>query len=60
MPQKIKSWTPDQLKKMNQSGFMVDMLDTFKFSPEIRDDDTAIDTMVETLTRVESDIGKSE
>ncbi|MFW1676750.1 hypothetical protein ACFVYJ_03100 [Pontibacter sp. JAM-7] len=60
MPHKIKSWTPEQLEKMNQSGFMIDMLDTLKFSPEIRDDDSSIDNLLDILARVETDVGRAE
>ncbi|RAU17106.1 hypothetical protein DN062_14420 [Nitrincola tibetensis] len=46
-------WTPDQLLKMNEESFMVEVLDMIKFSPEIDDTDAQVNTMKQKLTLIE-------
>ena len=46
-------WTPDQLLKMNEESFMVEVIDMIKFSPEIDDTDAQVNTMKQKLTLIE-------
>ncbi|EXJ12115.1 MULTISPECIES: hypothetical protein [Nitrincola] len=46
-------WTPEQLLKMNEESFMVEVLDMIKFSPEIDDTDAQVNTMKQKLTLIE-------
>ncbi|MBE9398729.1 hypothetical protein IOQ59_15830 [Pontibacterium sp. N1Y112] len=56
MPHMTKAWTPAELAKMNEESFLVDLLDTIKFSPEIGDNDATIDLLKKKLEIVESHI----
>ncbi|WP_188750626.1 hypothetical protein [Marinobacterium zhoushanense] len=53
MPTKMKIWSADQLKQMNEERFLVEMLDMFKFTPEFSDSDDSVKAMRECLNRVE-------
>jgi hypothetical protein len=39
-----KNWTPEQISKMNEEKFLVEMLDMFRFSPS-NDDNSAVEQM---------------
>ncbi|KAA0874720.1 hypothetical protein [Nitrincola tapanii] len=54
MPSRIHRWTPEQLIKMNEETFMVEVLDMIKFSPEIDDSDSSVADMKKTLDAVEA------
>lgn len=47
-----KNWTPEQISKMNEESFLVEMLDMFRFSPS-NDDNSAVDQMRKQLDAVE-------
>jgi len=53
---KLNVWTPEQLAKMNEEAFLVEMLDMIKLSPEISDDDSRIEAMKEKLKFVEASL----
>lgn len=53
MPSKIKIWSAEQLKQMNEERFLVEMLDMFRYTPEFSDDDEKVKEMREHLSRVE-------
>lgn len=53
MPNKMKIWTAEQLKQMNEEAFLVEMLDMFKYTPELSDDDSSVEQMRSALERVE-------
>lgn len=53
MPNKMKIWSADQLKQMNEERFLVEMLDMFQYTPELDDSDEAVKQMRERLGRVE-------
>lgn len=54
----INAWTAEQLERMNQQGFMIDFLDTFKISPEISQHDLLVTSIKTALSRVESQLEK--
>lgn len=56
MPSMLKTWTPEEIAKMNEESFLVDLLDTIKFSPEISDQDKTIELMKAKLEAVETQI----
>lgn len=56
MPYMMKTWTPEEVAKMNEESFLVDLLDTIKFSPEIGDNDAMIKLLKKKLEIVESHI----
>lgn len=58
MPYMTNAWTSDQLDKMNRTAFMVEFLDTFKISPEIDNNGPVVDSLKQTLTRVEKQLKK--
>ncbi|MET4161860.1 hypothetical protein ABIE61_001699 [Marinobacterium sp. MBR-111] len=47
-----KNWTPEQISKMNEEKFLVEMLDMFRFSPS-NDDNSAVEQMRKQLDAVE-------
>lgn len=47
-----KNWTPEQISKMNEESFLVEMLDMFRFSPS-NEDNSAIEQMRKQLDSVE-------
>lgn len=53
MSSNTKIWNPEQLKQMNEERFLVEMLDMFKFTPELDDSDSAVKEMRAHLERVE-------
>lgn len=53
MPSDIKIWNDEQLKQMNEERFLVEMLDMFKYTPELDDSDDAVQKMRAHLDRVE-------
>ncbi|KEA64767.1 hypothetical protein ADIMK_1220 [Marinobacterium lacunae] len=53
MPSKMKVWSAEQLKQMNEERFLVEMLDMFKYTPEFGESDGAVKEMREHLDRVE-------
>ncbi len=56
MPLKMQKWTKEQLNKMNEEAFLVEILDMIKISPEISDNDEVIDSIKSKLEFVESQI----
>lgn len=58
MSYRINAWTKEQLERMNQQGFMIDFLDTFKISPEISQYDLLVTSIKTSLSRVESELNK--
>lgn len=56
MARMLKTWTREELTKMNEESFLVDLLDTIKFSPEIGDNDRTIEAMIKKLEAVEAQI----
>jgi len=53
MPNNMKIWNPEQLKQMNEERFLVEMLDMFKYTPELDDSDSAVKEMRAHLEHVE-------
>lgn len=53
MPSKMKIWSAEQLKQMNEERFLVEMLDMFRYTPELSESDDTVKEMKEHLTRVE-------
>jgi len=47
-----KRWTPEQLRKMNEESFLIEMLDMFRFSPS-NNDNSDVDKMRKQLDAVE-------
>ncbi|GAB0154270.1 MULTISPECIES: hypothetical protein [Marinobacterium] len=47
-----KNWTPEQISKMNEEKFLIEMLDMFRFSPS-NDDNSAVEQMRKQLDAVE-------
>jgi len=48
-----KHWTPEQISKMNEETFLVEMLDMFRFSPSLMR--KKLDAIEQTLkTRLET------
>ncbi len=52
----LKTWTPEEVTKMNEESFLVDLLDTIKFSPELSDNDRTVEAMKEKLDTIEAQI----
>ncbi|MBV0932621.1 hypothetical protein [Marinobacterium weihaiense] len=50
---KSKHWTPEQISKMNEESFLVEMLDVFQYSPS-NEDTHDIDQMRAKLDAVEA------
>jgi len=50
----INTWTPEQLAKMNEQSFIIEMLDMIQLSPDISDDDAVVTAMKERLAWVEA------
>ncbi|MBR9828295.1 MAG: hypothetical protein GYB41_06600 [Oceanospirillales bacterium] len=50
---KSKLWTPEQLSKMNEESFLIEMLDMFQYSPS-NDDDSSVERMRTKLEAVET------
>ena len=53
MPTKMKIWSAEQLKQMNEERFLVEMLDMFRYTPELSESDESVKEIREHLTRVE-------
>lgn len=49
---KSKHWTPEQISKMNEESFLVEMLDMFQFSPS-NEDTRSTDQMRQKLDAIE-------
>lgn len=47
-----KNWTPEQISKMNEEAFLVEMLDMFQFSPS-NEDHSDIELMRKKLDAIE-------
>jgi len=47
-----KRWTPEQLRKMNEESFLIEMLDMFQFSPS-NEDHSDVERMRKQLDAVE-------
>ena len=47
-----KNWTPEQISKMNEETFLVEMLDMFQFSPS-NEDHSDIEQMRKKLDVIE-------
>ena len=47
-----KNWTPEQISKMNEEKFLIEMLDMFRFSPS-NDDNSAVEQIRKQLDAVE-------
>ncbi|MBY4678009.1 hypothetical protein [Marinobacterium arenosum] len=56
MPHRQKIWTREQLCKMNEENFLVELLDMLKFSPEISDSDSDVESMKSKLEAIEENI----
>jgi len=52
----INTWTPEQLAKMNEQSFIIEMLDMIQLSPDIRDDDAVVTAMKARLAWVEASL----
>lgn len=50
---KSKHWTPDQLSKMNEENFLVEMLDVFQYSPS-NEDNSSVEQMRQKLDAIEN------
>lgn len=57
MMYKTKSWTPEQLAKMNEEAFLVEALDMIRISPELSDGSNAIDDIKTKLEALETLLG---
>ncbi|TCK05700.1 hypothetical protein [Marinobacterium mangrovicola] len=53
MPTKMKIWSAEQLKQMNEERFLVEMLDMFRYTPELSESDESVKEIRAHLTRVE-------
>ncbi len=49
---KSKHWTPEQISKMNEESFLVEMLDMFQYSPS-NEDASSTEQMRQKLTAIE-------
>lgn len=47
-----KNWTPEQISKMNEESFLIEMLDMFSFSPA-NEDNSSTELMRKQLDAVE-------
>jgi len=47
-----KNWTPEQISKMNEETFLVEMLDMFQFSPS-NEDQSDVEQMRKKLEFIE-------
>ncbi|MCV6588351.1 MAG: hypothetical protein OIF57_04875 [Marinobacterium sp.] len=50
----MNRWSPEQLAKMNEESFLVEMLDMIRISPEISVDDAIVEAMQVRLAAVEA------
>jgi hypothetical protein len=50
---KSKHWTPEQISKMNEENFLVEMLDVFQYSPS-NEDTSSIEQMRQKLDAIEA------
>ncbi len=53
MANKFKRWTADEVIKMNEEAFMVEVLDMIKFSPELDESDQAVAQAKKKLEAIE-------
>ena len=53
MPTTTKLWSAEQLMQMNEETFLIEMLDMFKYTPELGESDADVNKMRSTLDRVE-------
>ncbi|MGB0468724.1 MAG: hypothetical protein ACPGF7_14500 [Pontibacterium sp.] len=56
MHHSLKTWTPEQIAKMNEESFLTDLIDTLKYSPEFSDNEQAIELMKAKLDAIETRI----
>ncbi len=49
---KSKHWTPEQISKMNEESFLVEMLDMFQYSPS-NEDTSSTEQMRQKLAVIE-------
>ncbi|GAA0694695.1 hypothetical protein GCM10009104_22760 [Marinobacterium maritimum] len=49
---KSKHWTPEQISKMNEESFLVEMLDMFQYSPS-NEDNSSTEQMRQKLAVIE-------
>ena len=54
MTQIIKHWTPEQLRKMNEQAFLIDLLDMINISPVIDDSDSSLAALQIQLATIEA------
>ncbi|MFC6671444.1 hypothetical protein [Marinobacterium aestuariivivens] len=54
---KTKSWTAEQLAKMNEESFLVEALDMIRISPELSDGSNNIDSIKQKLEALEALLG---
>lgn len=54
---KTKSWTAEQLAKMNEENFLVEALDMIRISPELSDGSNNIDSIKQKLEALEAMLG---
>ncbi|MBA4500950.1 hypothetical protein [Marinobacterium marinum] len=50
---KSQHWTPEQIRKMNEENFLVEMLDVFQYSPS-NEDSSSVEQMQKKLDAIES------
>lgn len=53
MPNRFNRWTADEVIKMNEETFMVEVLDMIKFSPELDDSDARVQATQKKLDAIE-------
>lgn len=53
MANRFKRWTPEEVIKMNEETFMVEVLDMIKFSPELDETDQTVAITKKKLEAVE-------
>lgn len=54
MKQVIKHWTPEQLQKMNEQAFLLDLLDMIKISPVTDESDSQMASLQIQLDTIEA------
>ncbi|KGK43067.1 hypothetical protein LH51_02925 [Nitrincola sp. A-D6] len=53
MANRFKRWTSDEVMKMNEETFMVEVLDMIKFSPELDESYTQVQATQKKLDAIE-------
>lgn len=56
MPSLLKIWTPEEIAKMNEESFLLELLDTVKFTPELSDNDETVSLLKRKLDAIEEHI----